>query len=87
LRKWEEFPVTLVETQAGNLPALISDCITKTICLTSNILFFPLKNSAQDWANKLYELNRIGGGQISQELLQYDISNVSYKLQQFYLKE
>jgi glycosyltransferase involved in cell wall biosynthesis len=84
---WEGLGIVLIEAQANGLPCICSEEIPQeAICSPSTICFY-LKNSAQDWANKLYELNRIGGGQISQELLQYDISNVSYKLQQFYLKE
>lgn len=50
---FEGLPVTLVETQAAGLPAVVSDTITKDIQLTSLITYVSLESSPLDWAEEL----------------------------------
>lgn len=52
---FEGLPVTLVETQAAALPAVVSDTITKEIELTRYISYMPLSASPSRWADQLVE--------------------------------
>ena len=53
---FEAFPLSLVEAQASNLPCLISDSVTKSVKINSNVEFLPLSQSAGDWAQKAVSL-------------------------------
>lgn len=51
---YEGFPVTLIESQASGVPAVVSDSVTKEADLGLNLLeFFSLKRNASAWAMKL----------------------------------
>lgn len=58
----EGLPVTLVETQASSLPAVISDTITDEIKLSEYVIFESLNSTPKEWAesilNTLNELDR-----------------------------
>lgn len=50
---FEGLPVTLVETQAAALPALVSDTITNDIEMTDYISYMSLDATASEWAEEL----------------------------------
>jgi glycosyltransferase involved in cell wall biosynthesis len=46
----EGLPVSLIEAQAAGLPALVSDSVTDEVKLNGNLVFKPLGDGAQSWA-------------------------------------
>ena len=86
---YEGLPVTLVEAQAAGLKILASDNITKEVCLTDNIQFFSIKETADFWANKILELNPVKKTDQTTYIVkgQYDIVSNTNKIQKFYLQQ
>lgn len=55
---FEGLPVTLVETQAAALPAVVSDTITRDIELTDYISYVSLNDPPKTWAAAIIEADR-----------------------------
>lgn len=55
---YEGFPVTLVETQANGLRAIISSNISKEVSLTECIKFLSLDKGAEIWAREIDNLDK-----------------------------
>ena len=86
---YEGLPVTLIEAQAAGLKILASDTITKEVCLTDNIQFFSIKETADFWANKILQLNPVKKTDQTTHIVkgQYDIVSNTNKIQKFYLHQ
>ena len=86
---YEGLPVTLVEAQAAGLKILASDNISKEVCLTDNIQFFSIKETADFWANKILKLNPVKKTDQTTHIVkgQYDIVSNTNKIQKFYLQQ
>ena len=85
---FEGLPVTLIETQASGLPALVSDRVTREMDKVGLIRFLPLEEDASCWADA------IGNAAVNEErdtyarkmlAAGYDISDQAHKLGAFYL--
>jgi glycosyltransferase involved in cell wall biosynthesis len=85
---FEGLPVTLIETQASGLPALVSDRVTREMDMVGLIRFLPLEEDAACWADA------IANAQINEDrsayarkVLEagYDICDQAHKLGAFYL--
>ena len=50
---WEGLPVTGIEAQAADLPCLFSSAITREVELSPKLEFMSLKESENNWADKL----------------------------------
>lgn len=54
--KYEGFPTVVLEGQAAGLVSIISDTITKDICVTNLVEQIGLNESAKHWADVIYKL-------------------------------
>lgn len=83
---FEGLPLVCVEAQTNGLPCLFSDTISKEILLTTNSSFFSLKNSAKDWALKIFQLNKCRNPNSVYEVNNkgFNIVHESKNLQQWY---
>lgn len=57
---FEGMPGAVIEAQAAGLPCLVSDTVTKQICITPLVTLFSLKLSDKQWAKKLLEIHKVG---------------------------
>lgn len=85
---FEGLPVTLIETQASGLPALVSDRVTREMDKVGLIRFLPLDEDVSCWSDAImnagiceerdgYARKMLAAG--------YDISDQAHKLGAFYL--
>jgi len=86
---FEGLPVTLIETQASGLPALVSDRVTREMDKVGLIRFLPLDEDVSCWTNAVMKAeNNENRGAYAQKVLEagYDISDQAHKLGAFYLQ-
>ena len=86
---FEGLPVTLIETQASGLPALVSHRVTREMDKVGLIQFLPLEENAACWRDAILEasINRDRAGYAYKMLAAgYDIGHQAQKLGEFYLQ-
>ena len=87
---FEGLPVVLVETQALDLPCIISNTITNEIDINSNIYRLSLSDSVQNWSNKIDLVYRKNSKRIDTQNIMtkkgYNIKDVTEKMQKIYLE-
>ena len=86
---FEGLPVTLIETQASGLPALVSDRVTREMDKVGLIRFLPLDDNVSCWLDAIMEAkNNEDRFSYAQKVLDagYDISDRAHKLKEFYLQ-
>ena len=87
---YEGFPVTLIESQASGLPALISDRITSEVDLGMGLIFsLSLNESIDTWVNRIIEITETHSPSSEQRrriLLEkgYDTASVIEELYRLY---
>lgn len=85
---FEGLPVTLMETQASGLPALVSDRVTREMDKAGLIRFLPLDDDVSCWADAIIHAG-INEDRLpyAQKVLDagYDIADQAHKLGAFYL--
>lgn len=85
---FEGLPVTLMETQASGLPALVSDRVTREMDKVGLIRFLPLEEDASCWAEAVMKagINEQRSA-YAQKVVDagYDIADQARKLGAFYL--
>lgn len=84
---FEGLPVTLMETQASGLPALVSDRVTREMDIASLIRFLPLDEDVTCWTDAvLHTPIREDRSAYARKVLEagYDISDQAHKLGAFY---
>ena len=86
---FEGLPVTLIETQASGLPALVSDRVTREMDKAGLIRFLPLDEDVSCWTNAILESNANENRCLYAPIMLevgYDISDQAQKLGAFYLQ-
>lgn len=85
---FEGLPVVCVEAQANGLRCLVSDKISKEVILTDNIEMMSLGESANNWADRIINLNvhRNPNAKLQLQNKGYDIVVEAEKLQNWYLE-
>ena len=84
---FEGLPVTLIETQASGLPALVSDRVTREMDKVGLIRFLPLDDDASSWCDAILNASvNEDRFAYARKMLEagYDISDQAYKLGAFY---
>lgn len=88
---FEGLPVVLVETQAADLPSVISNTITEEIVLNDNVYQLSLDAGPKAWADKIeqfYLQDRIrANNEKNMTDAGYNIKLVAKELENFYLEE
>ncbi|MGN1420919.1 MAG: glycosyltransferase [Eubacterium sp.] len=84
----EGFPLTLIEAQASKLSCLVSDAVNPATKLNSNFDFASLEGPVSEWVRKIDELLKIDRDSVdnSKVISEYDIKNISKKLEKIYLE-
>ena len=83
----EGFSVAFVEAQTTDIKAVISDGVpTESILIPENVTVIPLKNSAQQWAEKIAEINNFERKNVADLIKEkgYDIKENAQKLEKKY---
>lgn len=83
----EGFSVAFVEAQTTDIKAVISDGVpTESILIPENVTVIPLKNSAQQWAEKIAEINNFERKNVAALIKEkgYDIKENAQKLEKKY---
>lgn len=84
---FEGLPVTLLETQASGLPALVSDRVTQEMDKVGLVRFLPLDEDVSCWLNAILDAKVNEKRECyAQKVLEagYDISDQAHKLGAFY---
>lgn len=71
---YEGLPVVAVEAQAAGLPCILSDAVSKEICITDLCTFLPIADPAR-WAEKILNLN------LTRTDTQQEIENAGYDIE------
>ncbi len=83
----EGFPLTLIEAQASKLPCVVSDTVTKSAKLNSNLEYLPLSADTEIWSEKISQLIRQNRNEIDNTnvIESFDIEKITKRLEKIYL--
>ncbi|NAS30162.1 glycosyltransferase [Flavobacteriaceae bacterium R38] len=86
---YEGLPVTLIEAQASGLRIFASNTISKEVNFTGLVKFLSLKDTAEQWAQKLIENSNYNRENTYESVVNegYDIMNNAKELENFYLSK
>lgn len=82
---FEGFSIVSIEAQISGIPVLVSDVVSKEVCISNACKYMDLKEDDKKWAKQAY--NMIGMKvKLFPECYKYDIKKCAPKLQGWYLK-
>ena len=90
--KFEGLPLTSLEAQAGGLPCILSDVITKETALTDLVDYMSIERPSNEWAKRILDtnlINRIESSRIARKKLtnaDFNITENAIYLKGLYLK-
>lgn len=82
----EGFPLTLIEAQMTKLPCVVSDTVTKTAKLNSNVSYVSLDSGTDIWCNEIKKRLDESRESIdhSKVINEFDIKTIAKKLEDIY---
>lgn len=85
--EWEGVPLTVVEAQASGLPCLVSDRVTRDVCVSDLVVRLPIDEGADCWARYAETLD-INRRDVSSEIAAagYDVRKNARWLEDYYLE-
>ncbi len=86
---YEGLPVTLIEAQAAGVKIFASNAITEEVCLTDDIVFLSISNSADYWSEKILKIPSFKKNDNVEQIVrgEYDIVKNSIEIEKFYFKQ
>lgn len=83
---FEGMPGAVIEAQAAGLPCIISNTITREVCITSAVCQLSLKRSDEEWALAILKAQKVGRIDTLKSMVEagYDIGTLVEKLTCFY---
>ena len=83
----EGFPLTLVEAQATALACIVSDSVTASAKINSNVAYISLERPADEWARGIEELinQKREDIDLTRLISEFDIKSCAKKLEDIYL--
>ena len=86
---FEGLPVVLVEAQAAGLKCIVSDTITSETDVSGRVEFVSLKESPEEWADKILSLHHMNMSDTSELLRQngYDTATMAKWLTEYYTEQ
>lgn len=87
---YEGLPVTMIETQAAGVPAVISDRVSEECIITEGLVKVErLENTPEQWAEEILKQAKINKSDRSEEIkkAKYDVETTAKWLEEYYLKK
>ena len=83
---FEALPIVPLEAQATGLPCLISDNVTRDVCVNDNVEYFSIERDAREWAEKIVLMAGGDREKVSTERLrsEFDSSLTARKMEEIY---
>lgn len=87
--KFEGLGIAAIEAQASGLPTIVASQLPRELNATHNYYVMDLKNTPDEWAKKIYNLQNCKRNDCYMELKKagYDINDCAIKIEDLYMKD